>query len=492
MSSTMKVSLLALISTVAAAPHYSHQKHHQSGKAHGTGTGHYQPYPAYPTGLNSTAPQFPTASGAAVESTSTVLDTLVSTQTIFSTIYATRSGVAGVLEPSSVDAAALCGPETVVVTATEKVTVTVSASASSDVVPVPSEVPASTSSSAVAEPSSSYGKRQDWDTIDYDLSNVNWNEVFASSAPAAAPAPAPVSTPAPAPVVEAPATTSAAVVEAPAPVAEVSSPAEIEEPVASSAAPVASSTPVSGGGSYSGGKRGLAYNDVSLCSSFSGGNFGFAYNWAQTESNDLPDGIQFIPMMHKTSDSTAEAFLANVDAAVAKGTTAVMGFNEPDHTEQANMSPEDACTAWASYLEPITSSHPNVAILSPSVTNGPAPMGLDWLSRFQKNCPGATWHAANIHFYDQYDDQTFDRFKAHVELAISTFNKPLWITEFGLNPGTATPDQAASFLKQAISYLDGNASVQGYAWFMVGTDTSFNMLNSGNGLSTTGEIYASS
>jgi hypothetical protein len=487
MSSTIKFSLLALISTVAAVPHYGHQKHHKGGKAHGTGTG--GAYPAYPTGLNNTAPQFPTGSGAVAEPTTTILNTLISTETIVSTVYATRSGAVAVPEPSSVgivevttDAAAVCGPETIVVTATEQVTVTISASVSSDVVPVPYETPASTSSSAVAEPSSSYGKRTDWANVDYDFSNVNWDEVFASSA---APAPAPVSTPEPAPVVEAPATTSAPVVEAPAPVAVVSAPAVVEQPVASS-------TPVSSSGSYGGGKRGLAYNDVSLCSSFSGGKFGFAYNWAQSESNALPDGVQFIPMMHKTSDSSAEAFLANVDAAVSKGSTVVMAFNEPDHTEQANMSPETACTEWASYLQPITSSHPDVVLLSPSVTNGPAPMGLDWLSRFQKNCPTATWHAANIHWYDIYDDQTFERFKTHVELAISTFNKPIWITEFGLNPGSATPEQSASFLKQALAYLDGNSSVEGYAYFMVGTDTSFNMLNAGNGLSATGEVYASS
>jgi len=195
--------------------------------------------------------------------------------------------------------------------------------------------------------------------------------------------------------------------------------------------------------------------------------------------------------VHKTSDSSAEAFLANVDTAVGKGTTAVMSFNEPDHPDQANMSPEAACTAWSSYIQPITSSHPNVEILSPSVTNGPAPMGLDWLSRFQKGCPGASFHSINIHYYDIYDDQTFSRFKAHVELAISTFNMPVWITEFGLNPGSANSDQASSFLKQAVEYLDGNDKVVGYAWFMVGTDPSFNMLNSGNGLSATGQVYTS-
>lgn len=461
MSPTIKLSLLALVSTVAAVPHYGHQKHHHKG--HGTGTG---AYPAYPTGLNSTLPQFPTASAAAVEPTTTLVNTLVSTETIVSTVYASRSAAAGVAEPSVAGvadvASEVCGPSTVVVTATEKVTVTVSASASA-------------SSSADA-----YRKREAVDYSDPSLyANVDWDAVFAK------PATTPVATPAAAAV-----TTSAPVVSAP--VAEVAS-SSAAEVVASSAAPVASSVPVASTstntGSYSGAKRGLAYNDVSLCSSFSGSQFGFAYNWAQTESSSLPDGVQFVPMMHKTSDSTAEAFLANVDTAVAKGTNVVMTFNEPDQAEQANMSPEDACTAWSSYIQPITTSHSGVTILSPSVTNGAAPMGLDWLSRFKSGCPGATWHAANIHWYDVYDDQTFDRFKAHVELTISTFNTDVWITEFGLNPGSATAEQAASFLTSALTYLDAKSEVKGYAWFMVGTDTSFNMLNSG---SATGKVYASS
>ena len=122
----------------------------------------------------------------------------------------------------------------------------------------------------------------------------------------------------------------------------------------------------------SGGKRGLAYNDGELCASF-GSNFGFAYNWAQTESKDV--GAPFVPMMHKVSDSTAEAWLANVDKAVKAGSKAVMGFNEPDHAEQANLTPEAACTAWKEYMNPIASSHPDITIMGPSVTNGQSPMG---------------------------------------------------------------------------------------------------------------------
>jgi len=193
-------------------------------------------------------------------------------------------------------------------------------------------------------------------------------------------------------------------------------------------------------------------------------------------------------MMHRPSESTPEAWLSNVKKACEKGTKAVMGFNEPDHAAQANLSPEAACSAWKQYMNPIASAHPEVTIIGPSVTNGPAPMGLSWLENFHTACPDAIVHATNIHFYDIYEDATIDRFIAQVEKAAEIYGKPVWVTEFGLNPGSASPDQAFKFLKDAMAYLDGSDKVQGYSWFMVGSGE--NQLNSGSGLSALGEAYA--
>lgn len=237
---------------------------------------------------------------------------------------------------------------------------------------------------------------------------------------------------------------------------------------------------------YSGAKRGLAYNDAELCSTF-GSSYGFAYNWGQVENNDI--GTMFIPMMHKPSDSSADEWLANVDKAVKKGSKAVMGFNECDIAAQCNLSPEAACSAWKEYMNPVKEAHPDITIIGPSVSNGQAPLGLDWLSRFHESCPDATVDAANIHFYDIYDEKTIDRFIAHVDKSAETYGK-VWVTEFGLNPGTATEEQAASFLKDCMQYLDNSDKVQGYSWFMVGTGE--NQLNAADGLSPVGKVYAGS
>ncbi|KAJ4991399.1 hypothetical protein SVAN01_03046 [Stagonosporopsis vannaccii] len=462
MSSMTKLSLLALVGAAAAHPSYgAHSKFH-SKPAAGTG----KPYPTGGWSGNYNSTQVPAGTASYEQGkTSTIDITSTSTTTIYTTIYGTPSQSAVVENVSSKPAGNQCGPATVTVTATEKATVTVTPGASS-------AYSAGVVSSSVVLPSSKAGE--------YDASSY----IVVSSTPAAETSSKPaVATSSKAEEYEAytpsaslPAITSLAQKEYSTAVASSTAAAS------SSAAPKPSGAPT-----YSGTKRGLAYNDGELCASF-GSNFGFAYNWAQSESKDV--GAPFIPMMHKLSDSTAEDWLANVDKAVKAGSKAVMGFNEPDHAEQANLSPEAACAGWKEYMNPIASSHPEVTILGPSVTNGPAPMGLDWLTRFHEGCPDAIVHATNIHFYDIYEDATIDRFKAQIEKAAADYGKPVWITEFGLNPGSASEEQAATFLKQAMEYCDSSDNVQGYSWFMVGKGE--NQLNTDSGLSTLGQVYAGS
>ncbi|KAF1848442.1 glycoside hydrolase family 128 protein [Cucurbitaria berberidis CBS 394.84] len=465
-TSTMKLSLLALVSVAAAVPHYgAHSKFH-SLKASSQG----KPYPSggWSGNYNSTAVPYPT--GAGDDKTTTIHKTSTSTHTIVSTIRVKPSASATIGVSAADAPTGQCGA-TVTVTASEKVTITVTPSGGYD---APSSTP------AVEKPTTT-------PATEYSAATPKGKQ--------------PATTPAaeyPAETPKAEQTTSSKVEKPVVPTPFVAPSLAQKEPVAySSAVPSAvssaassaapSATPSSGGGSYTGVKRGLAYNDAGLCKTF-GSNYGFGYNWGQVENNDI--GTKFIPTMHGPSKSTAEEWLANVDKAVKKGSNAVMGFNECDHAEQCNLSPEAACSAWKQYMNPVKSKYPEVTVIGPSVTNGAAPMGLDWLDRFHTACSDAVVDATNIHFYDIYETATIDRFKAQVEKAAKIYGKKVWITEFGLNPGSATPEQAASFLKDAMTYLDNSDKVQGYSWFMVGSGE--NQLNSGSGLSALGKLYAGS
>jgi hypothetical protein len=224
-------------------------------------------------------------------------------------------------------------------------------------------------------------------------------------------------------------------------------------------------------------------------------------NWGQLPGdwgNALGDwsklnGASFIPMMHNPKkDGTASEWAKNVDTCVKQGSTAIMGFNEVDHADQALMSPGEACSYWKEYMEPVLSAHPQLTVIGPSVTNGPAPMGLDWLNRFAKECPTAKYHVTNIHFYDVYNEKsdtipksTAERFIDHVKTAISSYGKPVWVSEFGVSSGTE--EQAAKFLKTVMDWMDGEDNVKGYAYFMA-KDVQYGLIKA-NQLSTTGEVY---
>jgi hypothetical protein len=476
---SIKITVLAMATAVAAVPYYgahssAHAKYHSSKVAHG------KPYPTggWPGAFNNST-RIPQATGTGGSGGDTTIDvTSTSTTTLVKTVLIKPSPVAS---ESGVKAAdneggqgGQCGPATITVTAHEAVTVTVTPGGGAG-------VPAS---SVVAVESKSKGEGYPVNSTPKGEEKPTPTPVVPSSK---------VEMPTPTPVV--PSSKAPEVPVVPSSKAEEYKPSSVQKPVeassaAVSSAPAPSKTP-STGGSYTGSKRGLAYNDASLCKNF-GSKFGFAYNWGQVENNDV--GTQYIPMMHRPSESTPEAWLQNVKKACDKGTKAVMGFNEPDHAAQANLSPEAACSAWKQYMNPIASNHPDVTIIGPSVTNGGGSeasdpnMGLGWLQRFHDSCPDAIIHATNIHFYDIYQDATIDRFIAQVEKAAEIYGKPVWVTEFGLNPGSASPDQALKFLKAAMAYLDGSDKVQGYSWFMVGSGE--NQLNSGSGLSALGEAYA--
>ena len=487
MSLNKKISLLALVSSVAAVSQYGHgnSEFHHSVKP----SGDVKPYPTSGCAGSYNTIRMPQPTGTSAYGQDTTIDvTTTSTTTLYSTVLVKPSPLDGtgeaIVEKITTGGASQCGPATVNVTASEKVAITVTPGGGA-------EAPKSSASPAVPNGQSSAALVVLLIGNKYGASSSSIEAPATSSAAAASSAATPVApsskvsvTPGPSSAVVVPSKSATYPVVSP----PVQIPAASSVAVVSSAAPSAKPSAAPGSGnSYIGTKRGLAYNEASLCKVI-GTNFGFGYNWAQTESSDI--GTDFVPLIGSPQKGSSKEWLANVDKAVKKGSKAVMGFNECDNKEQCNLSPEAACTAWAEYLNPIAAAHPKVTIIGPSVTNGVKsddgkPMGIPWLKQFQAVCPSAVMHATNIHFYSQADDETLHRFIKQIEDAHTLYGKPVWITEFGLNPGSA-PEAAAEFLKGALKYCDESPIVQGYSYFMVGDGD--NYLSPGSPLSA---IYGS-
>lgn len=262
------------------------------------------------------------------------------------------------------------------------------------------------------------------------------------------------------------------------PIATVAASSSVAAPVqaapATSTKAAASATASTSSTSSVGGKRGIAYDSPSLAQLLIGKSQ-WAYNWGSANGG-LASGVEFLPMLWGSGAEKTGTWVKDATAGIAAGATALLGFNEPDHTEQANLSPAAAATAYKTYM---TDNFAGKAkLISPAVTNGGGSMGLAWLSSFMSLCTDCKIDAVAIHWYDL--SSNVDYFKSHIQDAHTQSGLPVYLTEFGTTDGN---DQA--FLAQVLPWLDSQDYVQKYAYFMA----SDGKLISGTSLSAAGNTY---
>ncbi|MCJ1228445.1 hypothetical protein MMC12_005106 [Toensbergia leucococca] len=258
---------------------------------------------------------------------------------------------------------------------------------------------------------------------------------------------------------------------------------------ATQSSPVSSASPPSGTGTSSG-KRGIAYNNTSpsLDCFDSSTEITWGFNWDSTRTGypTLASKFNYYPQLW--SQGHGSTWHADVTAAIAGGSDALMAFNEPDQLGQSYMQLSDAISGWGSFMQNYSS--PNVKLGSPSVTNGPSPMGLTYLQNFISQCgTDCTIDFVCIHWYGGGAGVTVDSavadFRNHTMSAIAIASpRPVWITEFQLKSDLA--DQNA-FLGQVMPFLDDQQMVHKYAYFMA---TEGSLISDGALSQPLGQTYA--
>lgn len=307
--------------------------------------------------------------------------------------------------------------------------------------------------------------------------------------PTPTPEPEPTSTPEPEPTTT---TLPEAVFKEKAPVAEPSTttvqvssaeplpvvaPTTLQTIISSAAPVVTSAVPVpSTPATITGGKRGIAYNNADYLKAFTGSSsVSWCYNWGGN-THDVPESFEFVPMLWGTG-SHANNWERFADTAIAAGSKHLLAFNEPDHFEQANISPSAAADGYKQYMEPYAGK---AKLGSPAVTNGGDQMGLTWLGNFMTACSGCTIDFVNVHWYNGGDAAAF---KTHMQKAYDVGGKrPIWITEWQA-PGS-TSEQIA-FLAEVLPWLDSQDWIERHALFMA----SEGLMISGGGLSEVGKAF---
>lgn len=149
----------------------------------------------------------------------------------------------------------------------------------------------------------------------------------------------------------------------------------------------------------------------------------------------------------------------------ARGANHLLGYNEPDHVDQANLSVGDAVYSWPDLLSS------GLRVGAPAVTDG----GLNWLYSFIDQCDAAGLRVdfVPVHYYRSYwnaadPDGAATQFYNFLKGIYDRTKRPLWVTEFNNGANwTADPDptqaQQQATVAKMIGMLDNAPFVERYA-----------------------------
>ncbi len=214
---------------------------------------------------------------------------------------------------------------------------------------------------------------------------------------------------------------------------------------------------------------------------------GWYYNWSP--SNDsMPAGAEFVPMIWGAA-SVTDATLAK---AKSEGSV-LLGFNEPDLAEQANMTVEQALSLWPR-LEAT-----GMRLGSPAVAYGGNTPG-GWLDRFMTGARQQNRRVdfITLHWYgSDFSAAAAGHFAGYLKAVHDRYNLPIWVTEYGLMNFSGTPKypstaQITAFITATTTQMQSTPWIERYAWFSlpaVGDSLAYGLYKDGTTPTPAGEAY---
>jgi len=194
------------------------------------------------------------------------------------------------------------------------------------------------------------------------------------------------------------------------------------------------------------------------------------YTWSVWQDQESQvAGLDWVPMFWGTSHSSE--FTSQLNAGAFAKCTAFLGFNEPERSDQANLSPQAAVNLWKQYIQPLKTKYPNMRLGAPAVSSAPA--GKLWLQQFIPLCTGCTIDFIPIHWYGT----GASNFEAYVTDIHNTFGKNIWVTEWAYTTGAGcawkqTDSTYAKnmqpiydFMGATGNWMEQQSWIERYSWF---------------------------
>lgn len=220
-------------------------------------------------------------------------------------------------------------------------------------------------------------------------------------------------------------------------------------------------------------KRGVSFDfkridDLPLLSP----SISWAYNWGNNQNDNAAlwfdtNDMDFCPMCWNGSYSESK-IREYVQA--HPNTKYLLGFNEPNLTDQCNLTPQQAAEQWPRVVA--LAKELNLKLVSPAMNYGTLAGYHDpikWFDEFfaHPNVSLDDIHAIAIHCYMASPTAVKNYIKQ-----FEKYGKPIWMTEFcAWDPVPSDVDKQMDYMCSVLNYMEQNPNVERYAWFMPRTSS---------------------
>ena len=222
----------------------------------------------------------------------------------------------------------------------------------------------------------------------------------------------------------------------------------------------------------------------------------WAYNWGDNTGAALPDSRVYEPMKYTRYWPDTGALGGGYAAMHSTPKPVyIMGFNEPDHADQANMTVQSAIDGWPDL------QNQNVPLVSPAAASAYG----GWLGDFYTQIASRGYRVdfTAVHWYAY---PSADNLINHLQSVYNTWGRPVWLTEFGnvdwSNNQSWSEEDDWRFLAEFMWRAEDLLWLKRYSMFVFNGDppanpwsnspgTRSNMLKGDNTtLTSIGELYA--
>jgi hypothetical protein len=196
-------------------------------------------------------------------------------------------------------------------------------------------------------------------------------------------------------------------------------------------------------------------------------NVGWHYNWTPKWDGKKIKDAPFVPMIWANNQWAGPAVKGLKVAKSKADANPLLGYNEPDGKDQANMTVQAALDFWPE-LEKT-----NRRLGSPATVHA----DNEWMKAFMKGADEKGYRVdfVCVHWYGQNDP---GKFIERLEAIHKLYGKPIWITEFAIADWSAksrkdnkqSPRDVLRFMKAVLPKLERLRFVERYAWFHANPD----------------------